>query len=870
MITMAYDYHQDNKPEYLSNDDEEEEEVDRKDFLFSPQNTNNNYTNLSGYSANLPLPSCDAGVNPYYNTSQYNMMSTNSEIKPPILTEIAPLVPPMYLHGSTNISYQTHYQNYMNPSSSSTSYINPSYPFYKPWYNQVKTDQMANILNSSGREARNRAEKNRRDKLNNSIAELSSMVDHVADSPRRVDKTAVLRFSAHGLRIKYVFGKSEKPPPIANKAADTFLSSLIEGFLLTVTCRGQIVLISSSVEQYLGHCQTDLYGQNLLNITHIDDQVLLKQKLVPSNLSTLFESRLDDDGHPAIRTQEEEDEIDRKLAQDKRSFTIRLARAGPRSEPTIYELVRIEGCFRRADSAPRGVKANSLSSGLQLIRRSRGRDDSIPLHTLSANDIVLVGVARVVKSPNITARLLEGMKYEYKTRHLIDGRIVDVDQRISLVAGYIADEVSGVSPFSFMHKDDMRWVMIALRQMYDFSKPQGESCYRLMNRSGEFIYLKTRGFLEIDEKTNRVHSFVCINTLVSEEEGKRLVREMKRHYAVIIQQSEMEAVTNNSSDGAAIENPHQLESAIMTLITNLCPTSSSSSANLDYNIPSVESDYSAESDCSRSQCATPLSIIAPKVDTIKSTVFKSAGVLASTTNKKLKIAKSNNNKSESSTMNISSNYNNNNSNGNRTIERPSVLKMHGNVQNVSQPPSFAMYQETRIKYEPLSPNNLCSEYTNNNNSTRSPELNQKLTNTSINESPYQSTSSTSSSQQNSRTNLKRTYSEIETNQMISKRRGIINCEDVLEMSPCIRVLEDPNTNLVEALPDSFDVLDQSLNQIEDATLLLRDQFDLPVDTLDGILDEQSSQREALQLIQSEFAEEVNDDSLSKDFKRTLK
>lgn len=56
---------------------------------------------------------------------------------------------------------------------------------------------------SSGREARNRAEKNRRDKLNNSIAELSSMVDHVADSPRRVDKTAVLRFSAHGLRIKY-------------------------------------------------------------------------------------------------------------------------------------------------------------------------------------------------------------------------------------------------------------------------------------------------------------------------------------------------------------------------------------------------------------------------------------------------------------------------------------------------------------------------------------------------------------------------------------------------------------------------------------------------------------------------------------------
>lgn len=56
---------------------------------------------------------------------------------------------------------------------------------------------------SSCREARNRAEKHRRDKLNYSIQELSTMVNHVANSPRRVDKTAVLRFSAHGLRIDY-------------------------------------------------------------------------------------------------------------------------------------------------------------------------------------------------------------------------------------------------------------------------------------------------------------------------------------------------------------------------------------------------------------------------------------------------------------------------------------------------------------------------------------------------------------------------------------------------------------------------------------------------------------------------------------------
>lgn len=42
------------------------------------------------------------------------------------------------------------------------------------------------------------------------------------------------------------------------------LCKLLNGFFLTVTCRGQIVLISSSVEQHLGHCQVCvmLYNDN--------------------------------------------------------------------------------------------------------------------------------------------------------------------------------------------------------------------------------------------------------------------------------------------------------------------------------------------------------------------------------------------------------------------------------------------------------------------------------------------------------------------------------------------------------------------------------------------------------------------------------
>ncbi|XP_017154717.1 uncharacterized protein LOC108163755 isoform X1 [Drosophila miranda] len=420
-------------------------------------------------------------------------------------------------------------------------------------------------LSNSGREARNRAEKNRRDKLNGSIQELSTMVPHVAESPRRVDKTAVLRFAAHGLRLKHAFGKTlqHQRPQIT----DT-LMGMLDSFFLTVTCHGHILLISSSIEQHLGHCQTDLYGQSIMQITHPEDQNMLKQQLIPTELENLFDVHAADseaDGEPRLRSKSEEDYIDRKLREDRRSFRVRLARAGPRSEPTAYEVVKIDGCFRRSDDAPRGVRSSTFSSSLQLIRRTRGRDDVIPLHTISGNDIVLTGCARIIRPPKIASRLIDANSLEYRTRHLIDGRIIDCDQRIGIVAGYMTDEVRNLSPFTFMHNDDVRWVIVALRQMYDCNSSYGESTYRLFTRNGNIIYLQSKGYLEIDKETNKVHSFVCVNTLLDDEEGKRRVQEMKKKFSVIINTQ----IPQSTIDVPASEHPALLEKAVMRLIQNL-------------------------------------------------------------------------------------------------------------------------------------------------------------------------------------------------------------------------------------------------------------------------------------------------------------
>lgn len=69
--------------------------------------------------------------------------------------------------------------------------------------------------------------------------------------------------------------------------------------------------------------------------------------------------------------------------------------------------------------------------------------------------------------------------------------------------------------------------------MYDRGESRGSSCYRLQSRNGQFIYLRTFGFLEIDDQ-GIVESFVCVNTLVPEQEGKQLINDMKKRYSALI------------------------------------------------------------------------------------------------------------------------------------------------------------------------------------------------------------------------------------------------------------------------------------------------------------------------------------------------
>nr|XP_024220020.1 aryl hydrocarbon receptor nuclear translocator-like protein 2 [Halyomorpha halys] len=411
------------------------------------------------------------------------------------------------------------------------------------------TRSALNSDHTSSRQQRNQAEKNRRDKLNQSISTLASLVVPYTSSGKKVDKTSVLRLSANFL-MRHMHLKENEQLAVPSEWCQKLLDEL-QGMLLVVSSSGKIIFWSENVESFLGHQQNDLLGQSLFDITHKDDKMELEQNLKPTNVNDSTISRIGDT----------------TCRQERRSFFLRLKqRPASKSDQPQYEVFHVEGHIRY-----RKQQQNKIKNENGVI----------------TNESIFVAFVRSHKQRNVNDNsLFEALKEEWVTRHLLDGTIIFSDHRISYLSGYLSEEVTGNLAFTYMHQDDVRWVMIALRKMYSNSESYGWSCYRLHSKNGDYIYLKTHGFLEKDEK-GVIQSFICINTLVPPEDGEKYIAEMKSIYTPMIYKSELAepAITalvetslngnpsskNDCEDLPLTPNPKGIKLAVELMLSGLPP-----------------------------------------------------------------------------------------------------------------------------------------------------------------------------------------------------------------------------------------------------------------------------------------------------------
>ncbi|XP_076248205.1 basic helix-loop-helix ARNT-like protein 1 isoform X3 [Calliopsis andreniformis] len=365
--------------------------------------------------------------------------------------------------------------------------------------------------NKDPKESRKDAERKRRVKHNQLFDKIGKLVLGVVSN---ADKNTIMRCAVAEIRKNMTLGSDENFLPLqVNSRVDLgqFIDNYVKGFVIVVTTVGNIVYVSKSVEDHLSYTPRDLEGCSLYDLVYRKDHEVINENLTLSEAdrASLFSM------HQAT------DMSTDSSAFLRRNFEFRMLRNDKsKQKEKKYECVSISGHFKVARKALEFIQTN-------------------PAGQKNTNDIVFVGVAQVLMKQSVTAvSIMDAHKDEYVTRHLVDGRILFCDQRVSTVTGYMAHEVTGLCAFEFMHADDYKWPIAALRQMYDRSETCGSSCYRLRQKTGKFIFLYTHGYLEYDDK-GKVISYVCINTLVSAEVGSKLVKEMKIKFAATVTPPEL-------------------------------------------------------------------------------------------------------------------------------------------------------------------------------------------------------------------------------------------------------------------------------------------------------------------------------------------
>ncbi|XP_064082096.1 neuronal PAS domain-containing protein 2-like isoform X1 [Macrobrachium nipponense] len=380
-------------------------------------------------------------------------------------------------------------------------------------------------LPSSSREMRNIAEKMRRDKLNNYVSELASIVPLVCGSNKRIDKTSVLRLAASYIRMHNILGDGDQKKRILTTGGPTqrglmaSLEEAIGGFLLVMSSTGKVVFITEAVESFFGYTQVDLLGSSIYNVIHSEDHEILREQLA-----------------------------NRECSRDtRRSFFCRMMeKALSRNDPSRYEIIHIVGLLKPLPerSPVTGASSPSKFTVEETDSTYSDSDNDDMQSVCSTNKIgthMLVAFVRVVKDRPITEiSLVESTQDEYITRHTMDGKILYSDHRISFVTGLMPTEVIGTSAFKYMHSEDMVWSMVAHKLMFTSTQGQGLVSYRLKCKGGSLVTLRSRGYIELNKETGQAETFVCINTVVSNKEANDEIRNQRRKLLPIIinQQSE--------------------------------------------------------------------------------------------------------------------------------------------------------------------------------------------------------------------------------------------------------------------------------------------------------------------------------------------
>ncbi|XP_048462797.1 aryl hydrocarbon receptor nuclear translocator-like protein 1 [Rhincodon typus] len=378
------------------------------------------------------------------------------------------------------------------------------------------TDQHGRVKNA--REAHSQIEKRRRDKMNSFIDELASMVPTCNAMSRKLDKLTVLRMAVQ--HMKTLRGATNpyseanyKPAFLSDDELKHLILRAADGFLFVVGCdRGKILFVSESVFKILNYSQTDLIGQSLFDYLHPKDIAKVKEQL--SSFDVAPRERLIDakTGLP-VKT-DITPGPSRLCSGARRSFFCRMKCNRPSVK--LEEKDFASNCSKKKVDRKSFCTIHSSGYLKSWPPTKMGLDEDNEPDNEGCNLSCLVAIGRL--HPHIVPQPISGeirvKSTEYVSRHAIDGKFVFVDQRATVILGYLPQELLGTSCYEYFHQDDIVHLAECHRQVLQSRDKITTSCYKFRIKDGSFITLRSYWFSFLNPWTKEVEYLVSTNTVV--------------------------------------------------------------------------------------------------------------------------------------------------------------------------------------------------------------------------------------------------------------------------------------------------------------------------------------------------------------------
>ncbi|XP_061788726.1 aryl hydrocarbon receptor-like isoform X1 [Nerophis lumbriciformis] len=386
--------------------------------------------------------------------------------------------------------------------------------------------------------AKSNPSKRHRDRLNDELEKLTSLLPFTKEVRARLDKLSVLRLSVAYLKVKSFFNATLKNGPTrsswhshpslmveeevqSTSTPTTALVTSIDGirfsegdlllqalnsFVLVVTSEGYVFYTSPTIQDFLGFHQSDVIHQSVFELIHADDRALFRQEL-----------------HFAFNPHSSQPDGTTEASSEQSSseVTANLMTYDPQAIPPENSsfLERNFCCrFRCLLDNSSGFLALNFHGRLKLLH---GQNHKVMSEngTQVPPQLALFAIATPLQLPTILE--IRSKTLIFQSKHTLDFSPIGIDTRGTVVLGYSDAELRmTVSGYSFIHAADMMYC--ADNHLTMMKTGQAKSAFRLLTKKRKWIWVEANARLVL--KGGKPDFIVVQQRPISNEEGEENLR----------------------------------------------------------------------------------------------------------------------------------------------------------------------------------------------------------------------------------------------------------------------------------------------------------------------------------------------------------